>query len=67
MNKNIFILLMFRLIYWALWLSFILVLIKWSNNYNNLWWLLVAYFTTPTIDDRYYENNKDDSDIVDID
>lgn len=67
MNKNIFILLMFRLIYWALWLSFILVLIKWSNNYNNLWWLLVAYFTTPTIDDRDYENNKDDSDIVDID
>lgn len=66
MNKNTFIILMFRLIYWALWLSFILVLIKWSNNYNNLWWLLVAYFTTPTID-RDNENNKDDSDIVDMD
>lgn len=67
MNKNILLLLVFRLVYWALWLSFILALIKWTNNFNCLWLLFLAYFTTPIINYKDDENNKDDSDIVDID
>ena len=66
MDKNIFILLFFRLIYWTLWLTFVLVLIKWSNNYNHLWLVLIPIITTPYISHEEHEK-KDESDITNID